>query len=1134
MESTLAGARDSARGMISHTSAGLFRRWYVAFICVSLILLGSHVSPSQADSAPYFETYCSALSNLTDLREHSVSSKVIRFDVSGSVTHHILTWANVFLMETMGYTVELNDPISTVTSETSPTLVMERIVNGTADINVNVWPFGTEDQQVPGTRVIRNEFMTSVGLYAPAYLEASNPEITYWRSLMDNDTVSLLSPLSNFVADPDFGEVITTDACRAAPSTCGAILTTHTFINGDHMQSLIDEFDLKLALVPLGNRFTTEVAALESSAIPYIAMFVAPAPCASTNDFRQILFPPSSFECPLTYAATGIGCGSLPFITHKIISSDLVSPSNAQLIHLISQMSVTHTDVTRIVQDYAALYGMAYDSEGVKEYGCRLLTDVVGFDMLTMATKLAWAQYVDTSSDDSSSVATAIAVSIVFTVGLLIILFLCIHRSKSNNNSVATLNQVREVLQMDSRRFMKTTDGNEAESPTGQLNRQGTTLSSAGATIDGVYESPTGHLTKLLERLERIQDAHLQHAQVFKDKGLLETSVDCLTYVVCCHSNMDSSLQDQLVEREKDIMAEIAVSLEKIGHSSASGQVDENILDKHDTDTQAWVLNELAVNQKTAKAHDKSRRRSLMRGASRRQNVHRALLPSMLNSTSNETINTEASFDMNGATGPSLLSCMKAAPVRWPVDWSSFLHNDRADEAFVDKITYRWILKLSDTFRAMRPTFITGRGLSDEELKVKGIYKCFDLGALCNSRIPVSPEKTVSLRFTSKSWDFDVFELSDACGGDPVPLLGMILLQHHNLIEELNINPLIIRNCLLAIGQGYHVNNPFHNATHAADVAQSVCFMVQNTVVGANLTTLEKFCLIMAALMHDYDHPGVNNTFLTETGHPLAMRYNDSSVLENHHVSSILSLLSQNSLTDIFSWMDPDDRVAARSLIVQLVLATDLGKNFGIVADYKKKFSSRTSTARSFGSKRGSLASARSYRSSKDSTGPRSNDYIVSVRSSAEEAAAFNNAVYLSSADFQKSEDRMLILKMVLKCGDLGHPAKPWRLHAKWTELVSEEFFQQGDKEKKLGVKVGPFMDRNKIKEVPKQQVGFFNFLVLPMWDAFLKSFPPKVLRECRSALESNSMSWVQIADQKAELPGWIHESSNEGSAGMS
>lgn len=56
-----------------------------------------------------------------------------------------------------------------------------------------------------------------------------------------------------------------------------------------------------------------------------------------------------------------------------------------------------------------------------------------------------------------------------------------------------------------------------------------------------------------------------------------------------------------------------------------------------------------------------------------------------------------------------------------------------------------------------------------------------------------------------------------------------------------------------------------------------------------------------------------------------------------------------------------------------------------------------------------------------------------------------------SFAEFTADEladaaDRLLLLKMALKCGDLGHPAKCWRAHERWAGLVAEEFYAQGDR----------------------------------------------------------------------------------------
>ena len=53
----------------------------------------------------------------------------------------------------------------------------------------------------------------------------------------------------------------------------------------------------------------------------------------------------------------------------------------------------------------------------------------------------------------------------------------------------------------------------------------------------------------------------------------------------------------------------------------------------------------------------------------------------------------------------------------------------------------------------------------------------------------------------------------------------------------------------------------------------------------------EGLSLLLAAAIHDFDHPGFTNSFLIATGDPLAILYNDRSVLENHHVASAWKLM---------------------------------------------------------------------------------------------------------------------------------------------------------------------------------------------------------------------------------------------------
>ena len=49
----------------------------------------------------------------------------------------------------------------------------------------------------------------------------------------------------------------------------------------------------------------------------------------------------------------------------------------------------------------------------------------------------------------------------------------------------------------------------------------------------------------------------------------------------------------------------------------------------------------------------------------------------------------------------------------------------------------------------------------------------------------------------------------------------------------------------------------------------------------------------LAAAIHDYEHGGVNNDFLIQTRDKLAVTYNDTSPLENHHLAAAARLIAE-------------------------------------------------------------------------------------------------------------------------------------------------------------------------------------------------------------------------------------------------
>jgi len=56
------------------------------------------------------------------------------------------------------------------------------------------------------------------------------------------------------------------------------------------------------------------------------------------------------------------------------------------------------------------------------------------------------------------------------------------------------------------------------------------------------------------------------------------------------------------------------------------------------------------------------------------------------------------------------------------------------------------------------------------------------------------------------------------------------------------------------------------------------------------ISPLSQICLYVASAGHDYKHPGMNNKFLVQTSHEIAIQFNDQAVLESFHAAELSKL----------------------------------------------------------------------------------------------------------------------------------------------------------------------------------------------------------------------------------------------------
>ncbi|XP_068565564.1 dual specificity calcium/calmodulin-dependent 3',5'-cyclic nucleotide phosphodiesterase 1C-like isoform X2 [Cebidichthys violaceus] len=282
------------------------------------------------------------------------------------------------------------------------------------------------------------------------------------------------------------------------------------------------------------------------------------------------------------------------------------------------------------------------------------------------------------------------------------------------------------------------------------------------------------------------------------------------------------------------------------------------------------------------------------------------------------------------------------------------------------------------------------------------------------------PQDVITVLKHVDLWSFDVFALNDASGDHALKFVFYELFTRYDLINRFKvpISALISFVDSLEVGYSKH-KNPYHNLMHAADVTQTIHYLLLKTGMMHWLTELEIFAIIFAAAIHDYEHTGTTNNFHIQTRSDTAMLYNDRAVLENYHVSAAYRLLQHDDEMNILSNLSKDDWRELRALVVEMVLATDMSCHF---------------------------------------------QQIKGMKSILQQPEAI---------------DKPKALSLLLHTADISHPAKHWDLHHRWTTSLLEEFFRQGDKEAELGLPFSPLCDR-KSTMVAQSQIGFIDFIVEP------------------------------------------------------
>jgi len=310
---------------------------------------------------------------------------------------------------------------------------------------------------------------------------------------------------------------------------------------------------------------------------------------------------------------------------------------------------------------------------------------------------------------------------------------------------------------------------------------------------------------------------------------------------------------------------------------------------------------------------------------------------------------------------------------------------------------------------------------------------------------PSSAVQPVSIEKLRSDWNLDVFALSP----HEQHCVAAMIFEDTGSLTKFNIPADLLSRFIQSMSTSYN-DNPYHNFPHALMVTHA-SFLLARAGTGDRcppLTRLQIFALLIAALGHDVDHPGVNNAFLVSSSSPLAICYNDKSVLENHHAATTFSLLRQHDLLQAFVL---EQRREIRKLIIAAILGTDMAHHHAMVRDLT-------------------------------------------------ESAA-------SDRELEATE----VVATFLHLADLSNCVVDWELSKTWAARVCEEGNAQAEREREMGLAAPPVVKPEDFSDVDlaQRQLVFLNKWVGPLVNAAALYFPGASSRI--EVLEANQAICVEL-----------------------
>jgi hypothetical protein len=323
--------------------------------------------------------------------------------------------------------------------------------------------------------------------------------------------------------------------------------------------------------------------------------------------------------------------------------------------------------------------------------------------------------------------------------------------------------------------------------------------------------------------------------------------------------------------------------------------------------------------------------------------------------------------------------------------------------------------------------------------------------------VPAVPEK---LRMADEDRNVLLTMTFDSYSFQGVALLKVIfnIFDMFKLFDAFQITAQSLFSFLYEVRQTYNAV-PYHNWNHAIDATQFLAYELFYGNLQSQLTATEILIMFAACLCHDANHDGFSTAYNAKAEIPLGILFNDQSVLETHHCTVAISVLTRES-ANIFHSFDDKAMAGVWPIFLQLILSTDMYRHFDIMDDFR--------------------------------------DIVETKRKWTE-----------------NTKDRLTMMQLLIKTADLSTACRGFQNADKFSLNVCEEFFRQGQLDKVQGfVYQEGFSDRDHLDK-EKSQVPFYKEVCLPLFSLLGKGVP--TLGTLSQHLKLNISKWEEKEVRRIE-----------------